>query len=465
FIVYFTSDYEVIEADEEDCLLGSFTKWTIEQWRQVDKLEEVHIQVIYNDKLEDCIVLQVVPHACDTSDTVAMLRAVVKEKHYRPSKLLKILPDRVRSNKRQTFPPMKNLETDNDATDIDAVADAASHGQANRGPTQRSESLSGSSGVVCLPPLPTLQASGIAEAYDGTMAQSTVRKLQNRTSMAPPPEPQSIDSPAFERLHPQAALNSSGSSTPTRHPSRQFSCTPTSAPRASFSREQLRQPAQFSALPQLETQARSQVEACGYTWGSVEGLYCLQLLSIRELMKLKATIESSSLRGAAAAPTLEIPFGLPVANEADLNSAVEKISASAEAKTALTSFIQKKCLGPSVTQSVRYAMNELLARDFQQRFNRTGGKDARGRGQQENSKMSFDKCFGGIVKDALGSSFTLHDINKAIERFFDGVRKRRSHEGSAESDVAGGHGAPTPSRRRSTMRVQRISDSTDEENM
>uniref|UniRef100_A0A1I8GBW3 SAWADEE domain-containing protein n=1 Tax=Macrostomum lignano TaxID=282301 RepID=A0A1I8GBW3_9PLAT len=452
FIVYFTSDYEVIEADEEDCLLGSFTKWTIEQWRQVDKLEEVHIQVIYNDKLEDCIVLQVVPHACDTSDTVAMLRAVVKEKHYRPSKLLKILPDRVRSNKRQTFPPMKNLETDNDATDIDAVADAASHGQANRGPTQRSESLSGSSGVVCLPPLPTLQASGIAEAYDGTMAQSTVRKLQNRTSMAPPPEPQSIDSPAFERLHPQAALNSSGSSTPTRHPSRQFSCTPTSAPRASFSREQLRQPAQLCLSWKRKPEARLRLVGTR--------LYCLQLLSIRELMKLKATIESSSLRGAAAAPTLEIPFGLPVANEADLNSAVEKISASAEAKTAL-----KKCLGPSVTQSVRYAMNELLARDFQQRFNRTGGKDARGRGQQENSKMSFDKCFGGIVKDALGSSFTLHDINKAIERFFDGVRKRRSHEGSAESDVAGGHGAPTPSRRRSTMRVQRISDSTDEENM
>uniref|UniRef100_A0A1I8FLY3 RING-type domain-containing protein n=1 Tax=Macrostomum lignano TaxID=282301 RepID=A0A1I8FLY3_9PLAT len=294
-------------------------------------------------------------------------------------------------------------------------------------------------------------------AYDGTMAQSTVRKLQNRTSMAPPPEPQSIDSPAFERLHPQAALNSSGSSTPTRHPSRQFSCTPTSAPRASFSREQLRQPAQLCLSWKRKPEARLRLVGTR--------LYCLQLLSIRELMKLKATIESSSLRGAAAAPTLEIPFGLPVANEADLNSAVEKISASAEAKTALTSFIQKKCLGPSVTQSVRYAMNELLARDFQQRFNRTGGKDARGRGQQENSKMSFDKCFGGIVKDALGSSFTLHDINKAIERFFDGVRKRRSHEGSAESDVAGGHGAPTPSRRRSTMRVQRISDSTDEENI
>uniref|UniRef100_A0A1I8JAJ6 DUF4806 domain-containing protein n=1 Tax=Macrostomum lignano TaxID=282301 RepID=A0A1I8JAJ6_9PLAT len=414
YIIYLLSNKQVIEACEEQCIMGDYASWTVEQWAQLPSSAEVHIQVAHCERLEDAVVLQIVPHECDTADCIKMLRTVIREKKYRHRELLMhVLPNRVRTAGRQSLPPLGNLWTADEATEDESDTRPRRHETDADKSLQVSSPAAAPSQDVQLPVLPfslracdtTTVAKSSASTVQNQRALSNQRQIADSTPETPHCQLQAVGTaPATTQNGVDDAINYSAILT-TPHGD-----GPRPPPVGAF-----------SAMPQLEAFVKRQVESRGYSWGSLEGLYCLQLLNLRETLKIRDALQRGTNAVLSTPAANLLPVNLPIRTIQDLEQFKSCIGANEDLKKAL---IQTRCVTAKVQQSVRYAMDELIARDLQVRFNRTGGKDSR-RADKENVKLSFDQYFGEIFKGALSSKFSLDSINKAIQSFFDGVRKRK----------------------------------------
>lgn len=105
FIVFFPEKKSVDLLESDYLMMGEFQDLTAEDWAEMPKERSCPVEALFGDEICHAVILQAVPEVdAGVSDQMRILRALVAQKNYKETHLLKKLNARVRRC-RSRFPP------------------------------------------------------------------------------------------------------------------------------------------------------------------------------------------------------------------------------------------------------------------------------------------------------------------------------------------------------------------------